>query len=345
MTSHADVERLPAQMGEAELVALAQGTRPMPERLAAVKELAIRATPGATPVLTALLGNAAAPVELRSAAAMALGSEAKPETLRALQAALRVDDHRIVRRAAESLGRVGGPDALPALRALRPQRDPAAARAVAFARSLIAYRHGLNEEWLKPPSVPVLQIDERRALSLNPAPIGVDVARRIAAMQSRELPALPVAIDGGVSLTCAGNTLALVPHRRAAEAEKTSAVPVILLKRSHSLEYFTVHLYILSHPTGGGRLALFGLRPDGTMTHTGHATVDGGVYHFRVDALNTLYSPPIIVEGRLFADGPRIEMIKAVVAPGKAAEQPRARTPGRAAPPIVPGVTGGASRP
>lgn len=330
-----DVELLPYTLGEAELVALAAGRGPLPGRVAAVKELGRRTAPGGRRVLGTLLRDPAAPAPLRSAAAIALGRDPMPENRAALEAALAAEDPALLRHAATALGRIGGPEALAALRAVAVPKDPAAQRALGFARSLIAYRHGLREDWIKPPAARRLPLDPGRAEALKPEPLGAETMREIEGRMARELPALPLAVAGGVGFTCKGEVFALLPAEDAARAARASAVPAVLLKRSHSLEYHSVHLYLLSHPLGEDRLALFGLRPDGTLTHAGEARPAGeDAYAFRLEALDTPHSPPLTVEGRLGLKPPRLAVEALRVGTGRAEGQAAPRLPRRAAVPL-----------
>lgn len=339
MAGAGDVEMLPGMLGEEALVALAAGRGPLPERVAAVKELGRRGAPGGLRVLGGLLRDPATPTQLRSASALALGKSPGPENRAALETALTAEDPALLRHAATALGRVGGPEALARLRAVETPKDPAAQRALGFARSLIAYRHGLREEWLKPPAARPQPLDPGRAETLKPEPLGREAAQEIEARAPRELPALPVAPGGGVGFTCDGEVFALLPAEAVARATRASAVPAVLLKRSHSLEYFSVHLYLLSHPLAEDRLALFGVRPDGTLTHAGEARrADGQAYAFRLEALETPHARPMRIEGRMELSPPRLVLDAALVAATRAEGKATPRVPRRAALPPPPAV-------
>lgn len=325
-----DVERLPVDVDDQNLLGVVVGDRAVSDRIGALKELVRRSSPRAASLVRAIVQDHAAPTDLRIAAAIALGTDTRPDHQRALIGALGTPDVRLLRRVATSLGRIGGPDALPALRSVRRSEDPSATRAVEFAKTLIAYRHSLTSDWLKTPSIGTIKATVGRAQELRPGPLSPDIERRITERLVHELPGIPVSVEGGVCYRCGDNVLALLPHRTPAHAAKGSFVPATLLKQSHSLGYFSVHLYILSHPIGRDRLAVFGIRPDGTMTHTGTATTDGSQFDFRIEALNTPLSPPVTIAGRLHIDAVRMELTQILVDPEKAAGQVRARTPQRA---------------
>ena len=334
MGSAGDVEFLPGPLSEETLVALAAGRGPLPERVAAVKELGRRAAPGGLRVLAAVMRDPAAPAALRSTAALAIGKDPAPQNRIALEGALGIEDPTVLRRVATALGRIGGPETLSRLRAVAQPKDPAAARALSFARSLIAYRHGLAEEWIKPPAVPRLRIAPGTGTALAHEALGGEAAQAVEARLRRELPGLPMAVAGGVALTCGHEHMALLPGAGAAQAARRSAVPAVVLKQSHSLGYFSVHLYLLSHPLGGGRIALWGLRPDGTLTHAGEAQAEKDGFGFRLEALETPHSPPMLVAGRLHTDPLRVAVTEARVAPGREASLARTRAPRQVVPPL-----------
>lgn len=325
MTSERDVEKVPSALGEPELIALIAGGTERTAVIAAVKELARRKSENAAPVLAAVMLASAAPAEARAAAAVALGKEARPEHEHALELGLKTDDGNVVRRAAEALGRIGGREALAALQAVPPPPEPAARRALAFARSLVSYRLGLGVELLRPSeALAVAAPAETRATSLKWGPVGKELLGRVAAGLRRELPAISVAPEGGVELDCVGDRFVLLPTADAAKAAQSNFLPAIVLKRSHSLAYFSVHLYLLSHSLGEGLFALFGVRPDGTLTHEGALRSADGAFDFELVALDTPYSPPFAIEGRLLPEEPRIEVRAARVEAG-----PRARAQAR----------------
>ena len=119
MSDHHDVERPLEQLGEEALFEAVQGLPSEVSRLEALKELARRRSPRVSGLLSSVLLDDRLPSDVRAVAAVEAGKQAAPGSERALVAALRSGPPLVVRRAAESLGRIGGPEALPVLRALR----------------------------------------------------------------------------------------------------------------------------------------------------------------------------------------------------------------------------------
>lgn len=295
-------------------------------RALAAKELARRDPAAATPLLARVVVDDAAPADLRSVAAVALGRQAEVGQEAALGAALAAREPLVVRRAAEALGRIGGREALAALKRTSLPEEPAATRALGFAKSLIAYRLGLDEERLTaPPPAPLR--GEGAPLAIAPAtePLKAEVAERL----PRELPAVAVRVAAALRVACERQELVVLPAAAPAPLLRSSAVAAVAMKRAHSLGRFATHLYVLSHPVGDDRLALFGVRPDGTITHTGEAWPGENGLQFRLEALATPYADPMRIAGHIDADGGiAITEARAATAPRSPLPAPRkSRTP------------------
>ncbi len=276
-----------------------------------------------TPALARVLADKASPPALRAAAAVELGRGAKAPD-KALIAALADPEPTVLRRAAEALGRAGGPEAATALSAVKAPADPAAARALGFARLLHAARHGLVLKERPSSKVDPARFEERMSASLEPAAPSPRQLAQLKAVLATELPGLPVAPEGAVALSCGANRFLVVPHARVA-AITGSGVPAVVLKRAQSLDAFSLFLYILAAPAADGRLALTAWRTDGSLAAEGEAVL-GRRPHFTLHALDTLLLPPIRISGALEPGGPRLVLETArVAAPVK--DRRHARTP------------------
>ena len=141
----------PAQtLAERTLVEVVRGTSEASEPTEALREL-LRRRRGRTPLLAEVVVDRKRPAEMRAIAAVALGRQAAPAAKDALIAAVR-EDPLVLRRAAEALGKMGDEQALAVLETLEPPRGPAK-RSVDFAKTLLAYRLGLDEHRLaRPPA-------------------------------------------------------------------------------------------------------------------------------------------------------------------------------------------------
>lgn len=311
---------------EEDLVASLGARRPEAERMAALRTLAGRGVKKAAPILRRIARSAASIAPMRAAASIALGRDADRANQTALLAALKAPEDEVVRRAAEALGRIGDRKALTALRASTVPREPAAARAHGFARSLISYRLGLGSDLLatRTPPQPL-----EREEPVEAAPIRAETLARIAPRLPEEVPAIRLAPAGGAALSCERNDFLILPAEAPGEIRRTNAVVGVVLRKADSLGRFSLHLYLMTHPAGGGKLALFGVRPDGTVTHRGELTPGDETHTFRFEALDTRLATPLTLEGRVTTDRKAVTVTRATTGHRANTALSRARVPGK----------------
>jgi hypothetical protein len=265
-------------------------------RAEALKELARRGSPRSPEILRAIMTDRSAPVEVRSVAAVVLGKTANPENQRALVSALFEGHPEVVRRAAESLGRIGDREALEWLEKVQPRPSEAAAKTLQFARSLISYRLSLGSHRLRAPEEKPLPVHPERRLELNVGPVKRERLARLESRINRELPSVPMDLKSALEISCAGNEFLAVFHQDAARAASSDMLPVVIFKRYSNGEY-SLFEYVLTHPEASGGLQIFGVRPSGAITHAGQARIAERETSFRLEALNTTHSPAIELEG------------------------------------------------
>jgi hypothetical protein len=331
MSHHHDDERPLEQMGEEALVEAIRGGRSEVNGKEALAELARRGSPRASGVLSAVLVDDALPADVRAVAAVEAGKQVAPAIEPALVAALRSRSPLVVRRAAESLGRIGGRQALQALRATRAyEEEPAVARAVSFARTLISYRLGLGSDLFEPPdAAEFLAVDDTDPVEVKAEPVPAGAVEGIAPRYRLEVPGIAVSLPGALHVRCGTNEFLLMPQQALADLARSNAVAGVVMKSAQSLGYFALHLYLLSHRKDEGTLALFGVRPDGTLTHVGEMHLGDREHTFRVSALNTPYGAPIDIEGRIELATHRIVLTRALVNRRRSRSQRRAQVPTR----------------
>lgn len=276
----------------------------------------------AAPALARLLRDRGEPAELRAAAAVALGRRTGSDEA-ALIEGLRDPAPEVVRRSAEALGRVGEVDAESILATTPVPPDPAAARAVRFARLLHAARHNLARSTEAIPRHAPAHFSETSAASLEPAPPSAEQLAQLRDVAEEELPGVPIAAAGAVALTCGKNRFLVVPHARLGAGEQ--GVPAIVLKRAQSLDRYALFLYILAERHSEGRLRLTAWRSDGSLAGEGEALL-GERTRFSLHALDTLHLPPIEIAGTATRGALHFDVAR-VAAPVK--EGQRTRTPAR----------------
>ncbi len=295
-------------MSEEELIAKVGARGPAEERGEALRTLARRSIKRAAPTLRNVARKAAPIASMRATAAIALGRDADPANQAPLIAALKAPEDRVVRRAAEALGRIGDAKALAALRAARVPSAPAAARAHGFAQSLISYRLGLGSDLV----VARVAVAERgrKGEKVEATAIPPATFKRIAACLPEEVPAIALAKKGGVAFTCCGADYLVLLAERAGDLARANAVAAVVLRRGGPLNRFALHLYLLTHPAGGNNLAIHGARPDGTVTYRGEVTPTKNGHAFHLEALATPLARPALIEGQLSQDGAKVILSK-----------------------------------
>ena len=299
-----------------------------PARAEALKELIRRASPKASQIVRALIRDRSAPTELRSVAAVALGKAADPENQTALVSALFEESVEVVRRAAESLGRIGDREALEWLDKAQSRPSEAAAKTIQFARSLISYRLSLGSHRLSPPEEKPLPVHPERRLKLQAGPVKRERLARLESRIAREIPSVPFDLQSALEISCAGNDFLAVFHQDAARAASTDMLAVAVFKRYSNGEY-SLYEYVLTHPEPSGGLQIFGVRPSGVITHIGQAGIKEREAAFRLQALNTTHSPAIELEGNVDFSEKRLTFSRALVNVDPLPGQKRSRTPHR----------------
>ena len=269
-------------------------------RIDALKELVRRGGDDIREILAETLSSAEAPSDLRTTAALALGRLPGKTQQDALLRALSDPDPYVVRRAAESLGKIGDRAAAERLAAIPPPELPAARRAIAFARILSSYRLSLGLfRFAAPASSEFLKVE--KPVELKPIPARVETLRKVRQHLPEEVPAISVDTRSAVEVECQGDELLVMLTEDAARVrehgikEKADLIAAVVLKRSSEGRY-ALFEYIFAHGEEQ-RILLFGSTPTGALIHTGTATQEREQIHFELRALNTVYSPALELKG------------------------------------------------
>lgn len=301
MNGGLDQEGMSASVTDRKLADAARGRRAEPGRTAALKELLRRESPRARRVVCDVLVDRKAPLEMRTTAARALGKMPGAAAETSLLAALKTREGSLQARVAETLGRIGGRKAFDALGRVKSKSGTAQARTVRFARSLIAYRLGLDEARLRrPPKSKVLKLGRKRAARLKFERVSPNTFRAAAASVAEELPGIAIAQRGSVRFTCRHERLWLVLTAEvdgAGAAQRIAdspAVVAVLLKESHCPDAWYVYEYFLSHPRAAGKADLFGVRPTGELSHFGNIDMDDRDAAVHLQTVNTPRLQPAI---------------------------------------------------
>lgn len=307
-----------------DLAALSAAVRRPSATPELLRELLRRQPATLRATLEGIVADPARPAPLRTIATVGLAGLRDARSVGALVRAARDPDVALARRAVEALGRLGSPDDLPALRELRLP-DGAAARSLAFARSLIAYRHGLDGERVALPrgsSASVLDPARARALPVSRLTAASWTALQ-PELQGAERSLAPVR-QPPLEIHCGKDRLLLMVNpvldngATAVQALGQPRVAAVLMKFSPTLGRWFLAEYVLSHPVRGGAAQLVGVRPSGRVVHTGTAARAGDGVQLQLSALDSPLAAPTLVRVRL---GPSVANgldLQAQVEPDKA---------------------------
>ena len=286
--------------------------------------------------LETVVADPARPPEMRAIAAVGLGSLPDGRSAGALLKAAASKDGALARRAIEALGRVGTPDTLARLRRLAPVPG-AAQKTLDFARSLIAYRHGLEGERLAlPRGARVTPVDRARAAALPVARLSSAAwAALKPALHGADTTVVPAA-RAPLEIRCARDRLLLFVHPMLEDGAPGPAlarpmVAAVLMKWSPTLARWFLAEYIFSHPLRGGAAQLLGTRPTGGLVHTGRARTEGASLRVALQALDTPLAAPAQIDGLIGAAAPQGLRLDALVEPDRTRNRRAPRAPRLAA--------------
>lgn len=301
---------------DAELAELARATRPDVAR----ESLGVlaRREPDLLPGLSRELVLGHPDEQVRTRAAVVLGRLPGRETQEVLEAALNTESPAVLRRAVGSLGRVGDPTALDALR--RVPADPATpvGRQLRMARTLLSYRHGIPESLVEPEDLTTYAAERGRTIEW--AKGGRMSRTAIVASAARELPGTRVAGPSVHPYVCSGHpgAVALDASLKGADPDTVLAGPRLLgaiLRERVCSERYSLDAYLLADDRdGSGRARVWLVRPDGTLVHAGTATVHDRVVAFVVDESRAPYGNPVRVTGSYDLGTGHLEVDEALVA-------------------------------
>lgn len=335
----ADVESLPGDPDEAELAERVRGSEDTETVKTAIHELGRRRSPERSRLLTDVLLDRKRDADVRATAAVQLGRRAEPAHREALLDAMKGAEPPVARRAAEALGRIGDEDAYARLRRLRP-RDPVVQQSVAFARTLISYRLGLDRDLLDAPRPPQLPAGQRgEPMDIDFATPSKAAVREALTAAEEEFPTLPLSTDGALHFSCAGDQF-FVGFNDEVQGRDTlaplgehNAVLMTVMRRPEVLERYGAYLYILTHPEREDRLRLFGVRTTGAVVLTGEVRLSERGATFRVGALPSPLQVPVTVQATYDHAERRIEFVETVIDADFVPDQKRSRRPSKSAPP------------
>jgi hypothetical protein len=336
----ADVEQFGKDLSDEDLARITLANESEETAVGALKELIRRRSPLLKQVIPQILQDPAQTTAARSTAVNALGRGRLEEAPQILMENLDGRNPRLFAKMVNALGRTGNESALNQLEQMEGPKDPVAMRALDFARVLLSYRMRMDRHRLPVPDETsllevedgiMIQISQARPKSLAAAIHGI----------REELPGIDLSEESALTLTCQTNELllAFVKGFDAPDAiqslRERSAMPLVLLKKANSLEYYALDTIFLTQPMEfKDEVALLGIRPSGELIYSGRVEFSEQQTLFRLRSLASRSSPAVELDGFYDARTGSLEITRAISSPRLARDLQTKKIPQRA----VPGV-------
>jgi len=304
--------------------------------LGALKELSRRESPRRPDIFRQVLDDPGQSARAKKTVVAQLGTERLHESQQLLLRHLDTTDPSLFAGIVQSLGKIGDQQALQRLEVTEAPDDSTARRSLGFARSLLAYRLRLDRNLIEPPSDADL-VGVTGGITFEAARAETETVREALEQVKKHLPAVPLAEEGAVRLTCRSIELLLVFTEEFREPKsletirEQSALPLVLLKKGLSLESYFLEQYFFTQPAKDREgVALLGVRPRGDLTYTGNIQISEKRFTFTLNSVDSRYAAAIEVEGHYDPDEQSTEFTKAVTSRRVAGRENTAGTPRRA---------------
>jgi len=295
----------------------------------AITELVARNSPQFPALLRERL-TSAVDDEVRASSAAALSAKNTAANRNALLAALKDKAPEVVRRAAQSLGRIGGAAELEALRKLRP-KQPVVKRAMITAKTLLSYRLGEKRGLLNTPKENVLlHLGTSKFLPIDVKALSLKKLG-LAEQLARDLPEIRLS-DQTLKIDCdRWNYLVVfnreVFSRNAAALFKKSSLFGILLRNEQIDDRYNRYAYLLTHPGTGNKLQTFAMRESAEIAYYGQILQAEDGLEFDIKALSSRHTRPIEFSGIINPKNQTISGIHALMGIEKDPKQPAQKQP------------------
>ncbi len=281
----------------------------------AIKALARGAKSDAgIPVLARIVGEQSASIPARITAARELGLLAKPDAERALLRHAGVEHPRVQQAVFRALGAIGSPAAFRSLARLPEPADAATRRQLAYARVLIAYRHGLKGASLAPIEGKLRrpeQVGDRTTLTstlATTAATAKDRQRLAGSVYGIDLaPRAAKLVCGRTEWTVFFNR-DVEPSRLALRLRERAWVLGLMAGWHGERQMAIVKHVILTTPDGSGARVDI-VRRDGERIYTGRATTDDAKVRFTIIDVDRPATAPTYVDGHVTARGIELEQV------------------------------------
>ena len=302
----ADRTKLDDRLSDEDLAQMVSAGNDKESLLRPLKELSRRKSPRRLEIFQQLLENPRQEATVRRIVTARLGTEALSENQELLLQQLNTDDSLVLMAAARSLGKIGDERALESLRRTQP-RDDAAASAVEFAKSLIAYRLRLNSDLISMPlNARVVEVTD--GIPFRVTTVGASTVKKAIAQSKEDLPAISLSRQGAAKIVCANEFLLVFTGefykwKEFETLRERAALPWVLLSNDSGSEQYYLDGYFFTNPSpNADEISLWGTRPQGDLTYVGRIKVADRRIAFSLKSINSRYTAPVEIEGSYSQD-------------------------------------------
>ncbi|MCY1139118.1 HEAT repeat domain-containing protein [Actinoplanes sp. Pm04-4] len=284
----------------------ALATEPGRQRVPAMNALVVAGDPGVVDLLAVTLRDSGADPAVRAAWAMQLAATGRPDAEDALVRALPEAGPAVVRaRIAAALARIGSPFVLDDLARLAGDPDPAVGRVGAFARHVVAYRHGMpGFEVPRPDDQDLLEVDDDHAPPMAVGRAGPEESAATLVSLRNDTFGLALSEDTGLRIDCGVRRMVFLYsqdflRRGAGGPLRLPMMPGLIAQRGPDGSYAT-RLVLLAGPQDGESFHLALYRTDGYQMMAGAATIDGEGAVFELRGVGGVRNKlPALLRGRI----------------------------------------------
>lgn len=221
---------------------------------------------------------------------------------------LSISDDIVLSKTVKSLGAIGSKKALNALGKITAVKIPLVKRQIAFAKTLISYRLGLDKNTLKFVSGPKRQIDKMPKNEVFPLQINKAGSKEISdCLQLMEGSNYRVNVSDslGFKINCGRSQYFLLFEKNWTDNNYLSLLTQrkylagLLALKSEESGTYSVQSMILTSPRTPETLDIMVCRTDGELLYSGQGQIKRGAMDFSITDIERIGSVPLKIAGML----------------------------------------------
>ncbi len=299
-----DTERLDEKLSDDDLIKGIQGRGDLNFISAAVKELTRRKSSNRFEIYKELLDDPSLRLTVKETIVFHLGTERLVENQELLLRHLNTRDSSLFVKIVQSLGKMGDKRALKHLEQIEAPNVTISRSSLDFAKSLLSYRLRLNKNLIAlPTNSEILEVTN--GIPITPTKVERKEVSEAFRHIKEDLPAFTLDEVGATNLSWSSVEMLLVFTDKFQEPEilesvrDKSAIPIVLLKKAHSLGRYFLSEYLFTHPSEDHEeVIVVGIRPSGKLTYAGKMQILHEGLELQLRSVDSLQLPAIELDGK-----------------------------------------------